>query len=161
MVKEGVLADNTILSNFALIEREDVLRKLFKNKFYTTGEVLKELRNGEDRGVLPKVDWQWVEVLKFETHQEEFLFRLFSDSLGRGESSCLGIASIRNLKMLTDDLDARKLAQRKGIPVSGTIGVLVAAVRSGIISPDEGNAMLSKMIDNGYYSPFENLDELL
>jgi predicted nucleic acid-binding protein len=63
--------------------------------------------------------------------------------------------------MLTDDLDARRLAQRKGIPVSGTIGVLVAAVRSGIISPDEGNAMLSKMIDNGYYSPFENLDELL
>jgi len=30
--------------------------------------------------------------------------------------------------MLTDDLDARKYAQRFGVPVSGTIGELVLAV---------------------------------
>jgi len=100
-------------------------------------------------------------VLKIETVQEKFLFQLFSASLGKGESSCLSIASTRNFKMLTDDLDARRLAQRKGIPVSATIGVLVAAVRTGILSSDEGNAMLSKMIDKGYFSPFERLDALL
>jgi hypothetical protein len=35
MVKDGILADNTILSNFILIEREDILNKIFKNKFFT------------------------------------------------------------------------------------------------------------------------------
>ena len=133
----------------------------FKNRIFTTEEVKEELQQGENRGVLPKGNWRWIKVLKIETPQEEFLFRLFSASLGKGESSCLSLATTRNLKMLTDDLDARRLAQRKGIPVSGTIGVLIAAVRGGIISFDEGNLMLSKMIDKGYFSPFDKLNELL
>ena len=161
MVNEWVLADNTILSNFVLIGREDILNKVFKNRFFTTEEVKEELEQGENRGVLPKGDRRWIKVLKIDTPREEFLFRLFSASLGKGESSCLSLATTRNLKMLTDDLDARRLAQRKGIPVSGTIGVLIAAVRRGIISLDEGNLMLSKMIDKGYFSPIETLDELL
>lgn len=161
MVREGVLADNTILSNFVLIGREGILNKVFKNRIFTTEEVKEELQQGENRGVLPKGNWRWIKVLKIETPQEEFLFRLFSASLGKGESSCLSLATTRNLKMLTDDLDARRLAQRKGIPVSGTIGVLIAAVRGGIISFDEGNLMLSKMIDKGYFSPFDKLNELL
>jgi len=73
----------------------------------------------------------------------------------------LSVAISRNFKILTDDLDARRLAQRRGIPVSGTIGVLVIAIQKGILSSDEGNAMLSKMIAKGYFSPFERLDELL
>ena len=65
------------------------------------------------------------------------------------------------MKVLTDDLDAKKLAQRRGIPVSGTIGVLVEAVRTGILSVDERNVMLSNMIAKGYFYPFERLNELL
>ncbi len=161
MVKEGVVADNTILSNFVLIGREDILNKVFQNNFFTTEEVLVELKRGEDRGVLPKGDWRWIKILRIESPQENYLFQLFSTSLGKGESSCLSVAISRNFKILTDDLDARRLAQRRGIPVSGTIGVLVIAIQKGILSSDEGNAMLSKMIAKGYFSPFERLDELL
>ena len=98
---------------------------------------------------------------KIEPSQEEFLFRLFSESLGKGESSCLSIAILRDLKVLTDDMDARKLAQRRGVPVSGTIGVLVEAVREKLLSIEEGNTMLSEMIEKGYFSPFETLNELI
>lgn len=161
MVKEGVIVDNTVLSNFALIGREDILSKVLKNNFFITEEVLEELKRGENRGILPRRDWRWIEILKIESSQEDFLFRLFTASLGKGESSCLSVAISRNFKVLTDDLDARKLAQRRGIPVSGTIGVLVEAVRTGILSLDEGNAILSKMTAKGYFSPFETLNELL
>jgi len=41
--KEVVLVDNTVLSNFALIEREDILDSLFKDRLFTTKEVLQEL----------------------------------------------------------------------------------------------------------------------
>ena len=92
--------------------------------------------------------------------EEDVIFRLFADLLGKGESSCLSIAISRELKVLTDDKDARKLAQRRGVPVSGTIGVLVEAVREGLLSIEKGNAMLSDMIEKGYFSPFETLDEL-
>ncbi|MCW7070572.1 MAG: DUF3368 domain-containing protein [Methanophagales archaeon] len=80
--------------------------------------------------------------------------------MGKGESSCLSIAISRDLKVLTDDRDARRLAQRRGVPVSGTIGVLVEAVREGLLSIEEANTMLSDMIEKGYFSPFETLDEL-
>ena len=161
MEKEAVVADNTVLSNFALIGREDILAKLFENAFFTTEEVLEELKRGEQRNVLPKRDWQWIRVLKIEVSQEEFLFRLFAEMLGKGESSCLSIAISRDLKVLTDDKDARKLAQRREVPVSGTIGVLVEAIREELLSIEEGNTMLSDMIEQGYFSPFETLDELI
>ena len=161
MEKEAVVADNTVLSNFALIGREDILAKLFENAFFTTEEVLEELKRGEQRNVLPKRDWQWIRVLKIEVSQEEFLFRLFAEMLGKGESSCLSIAISRDLKVLTDDKDARKLAQRREVPVSGTIGVLVEAVREELLSIEEGNTMLSDMIEQSYFSPFETLDELI
>mgnify|MGYP000035117842 FL=1 len=161
MEKEAVVADNTVLSNFALIGREDILATLFENTFFTTEEVLEELKRGEQRNVLPKRDWQWIRVLKIEVSQEEFLFRLFAEMLGKGESSCLSIAISRDLKVLTDDIDARKLAQRRGVPVSGTIGVLIEAVREGLLSIEEGNLMLSDMIEKGYFSPFETFDELI
>ena len=161
MEKEAVVADNTVLSNFALIKREDILAKLFENTLFTTEEVIDELKRGEQRNVLPKRDWQWIRVLKVESSQEEFLFRLLAESLGKGESSCLSIAISRDLKVLTDDRDARRLAQRRGVPVSGTIGVLVEAVREGLLSVEEANTMLSDMIEKGYFSPFETLDELI
>jgi predicted nucleic acid-binding protein len=159
--KEAVVADNTVLSNFALIGREDILAKLFKDMLFTAEEVLEELKRGEQRNVLPKRDWQWIKVLKIESSQKEFLFRLFAESLGKGESSCLSIAISRELKVLTDDKDARRLAQRRGVPISGTIGVLVEAVRDGYLSTEEGNTMLSDIIEKGYFSPFETLDGLI
>ncbi len=93
MEKEAVVADNTVLSNFALVGREDILAKLFKDTLFTTEEVLEELKRGKQRNVLSKRDWQWIRVLKIASSQGEFLFRLFSESLGKGESSCLSIAN--------------------------------------------------------------------
>ncbi|MFQ6120500.1 MAG: hypothetical protein ACE5KE_11545 [Methanosarcinales archaeon] len=137
------------------------MANLFKDSIFTTEEVLEELKRGEQKNVLPKRDWQWIRVLKIESSQEKFLFQFFSESLGKGESSCISIALSRDLKVLTDDKDARKLAQRRGVPVSGTIGVLVEAVREGLLSLEEGNTMLSDMIKNGYFSPYETLDDLI
>jgi len=159
--KGAVIVDNTVLSNFALIEREDILARVFKGTLFTTEEVLVELKRGEQSNVLPKRDWQWVRVLKIETPQEEFLFRLFTDSFGKGETSCLSIAISRDMKVLTDDKDARKLAQRRGVPVSGTIGVLVDAVREGLLSIEEANTLLLDMVEKGYFSPLETLDGLI
>ncbi len=55
MEKGSVIVDNTVLSNFALIEREDILAMLFKKTLFTTEEVLVELKRGEQSNVLPKM----------------------------------------------------------------------------------------------------------
>lgn len=88
-------------------------------------------------------------------------FKLINQCLGAGESSCLALAIYHNLRVLTDDLDARRYAQKRGLAVSGTIGVLVIAVKNEVISLRDGNRFLSELIEYGYYLPYVKLDELL
>lgn len=48
------IADTTVLTNFALIKGEEILRKVFKGSLFTTEAVLKELRQGEDKRLFQK-----------------------------------------------------------------------------------------------------------
>ena len=153
-----VLVDNTVLSNFVKVNRLDLIRKAF-DCVYVTEQVLEEFNRGVERGVLPNVNIDF-EVLKLRDEEIE-LYNALRVKLGKGESSCLAIAKHRNMKFLTDDSDARKMANVLGVPVSGTIGVLVRCVEKGIITKDEGNRILKEMIEKGFYSPISDLDEVL
>ncbi|MBI5192282.1 MAG: DUF3368 domain-containing protein [Nitrospirae bacterium] len=157
----NAIVDNTVLTNFALMKREDILMRVFDGLLYTTNEVLQEYENGEKRGVLPNIDWNWLRVLNIESDKERPVYERFAQRLGSGESACLSHAVIKHMKILTDDLETRSCAQRLGISVSGTIGVLILAVKKGIISLEAGNKLLLDMIQNGYYSPYNSLDKLL
>jgi len=56
-------------------------------------------------------------------------------SLGPGESEAISLALEAHADLLiVDDRPARRLAQALGIPIIGTLGVLFAAKRKGIIS---------------------------
>jgi len=138
-VKAKAIVDNTVLTNFALINREDILMEVFEGSLFISETVFSELRQGEERGVLPERDWSWLGVLRVESEKEQHTFELLRQKFGAGESSCLSLAINRNMSVLTDDFDARRYAQRIGIPVSGTIGVLVIAVKKNIILLEKGN----------------------
>jgi predicted nucleic acid-binding protein len=92
---------------------------------------------------------------------EKDSFLRLSSRFGRGEASCLAIALHRNAGILTDDLDARKFAQRGDIPVSGSIGILVKCVTNGNLSLAQGNDLLGRMIQKGFFSPVDCLDRFL
>jgi len=153
-----VLVDNTVLSNFAKVNKLDLLKKAFE-RVYITEQVLEEFRMGVKRGVLPNVSLDF-EVLKLREEEME-LYNSLRVKLGKGEASCLAIAKNRNMKFLTDDSDARKVANILGIPVSGTIGVLVRCIEKNIISKEEANQILKEMIAKGFYSPISDLDEIV
>ena len=155
------VVDNTVLSNFALIHGETLLHRIFSGELYTTEEVLHELHVGEQQDSVPARDWSWIQTIRLEREQEVATFMRLKQRFGIGESACLSVAIQHHLQILTDDLDVRKCAQRQGIPVSGTIGVLVLGVKQSILSLDEGNSLLVQMIQQGYYSPFSSLDGLL
>jgi predicted nucleic acid-binding protein len=155
------VVDNTVLSNFALIHSEMLLKRIFSGELYTTEEVLQELHVGEQKDSLPVRDWSWIQILRFEHEQEQATFTRLKQRFGLGESACLSVAIHHERHIITDDLDVRKYAQRCGIPVSGTIGILVLGVKRSMLSLDEGNRLLRQMIQAGYYSPFSSLDSLL
>jgi len=64
---------------------------------------------------------------------------------------------MRQARFFSDDLAARRLAQANGLPVSGTIGLLLALVRREIVTLVEGDGLLAVMIRQGYRAPAATL----
>lgn len=156
-----VVVDNTVLSNFALIDSLDMLQQVSNVELYTTQYVMDEFSRGVEIGRLPQSDLGWILLCYFETPKEERLFARINLYLGSGEASCLSVAISRGYKLLTDDWDAREWGLREGVSISGSVGVLADLVRSGSISIKEGNELLLRLIKKGYYSPVTQLDELI
>ena len=154
-----LIADTTVISNFFLIGKLDLLEGI--KDLCATKEVWDELEAANKKGILKisQTDLK-SEILRMNEDEIESFLRLCS-RFGRGEASCLAIALHRDAGIVTDDLDARRFAQRGNIPVSGSIGILVKCVTNGHLSLEQGNELLSRMIQKGFYSPVESLDRFL
>ena len=155
-----LIADTTVLSNFALVQRPELL-SMTGSEVITAAQVMEEIRRGVERGILPPCDWQWLPICILDTPEEVQLFENISRHLGQGKAACLALAAHRGFTFLTDDGDARRWSHRAEIPVSGTIGILVRLVQRGTLTLDEGNALLTEMRQKGFYAPVDRLDGLL
>lgn len=153
-----VIADTTVLSNFLLIDRLDILTGVVGN-ICITEMVMEEINVCVAKYILPAIDPDTFEIMDL-TEDDKLLFLRLNERFGKGEASCLAVCMSRGLRILTDDPDARRYAQRTGIPVSGTIGVLVCALGKETISRSEADDLLSEMIAKGFYSPIKKLEEL-
>jgi predicted nucleic acid-binding protein len=154
-----ILADTTVLNNFAQVGQPDLLRKVFTDLSAPT-EVCEELAEGERRGLVPICDWSWLIVIE-PTAVEQLHASKLERSVGAGEAACIAILAARSGLLLTDDGPARHLAAALGIEVSGTIGVLGKLLRREILSFEEGDALLQKMRARGYWSPVRSLSEVV
>ncbi len=73
----------------------------------------------------------------------------FHEGLGAGESETLHCAIERGCRVLLDDRLARRVALQLGLPVVGTLGVLIAAKRRGIVHRVRPN--LQRLRASGYF----------
>lgn len=163
--------NTTALSNFAATDRLDLLKKLYQGKAFTTIEVSHELQRGIHAGYLYlESAWQqigvvhptgWVRILIPETTEEYQLQAEFDNRLDQGEASCLALAITRRFIFVTDDLAARRLASEKNVLLTGTLGILIKGVREKFLSLAEANNLLESMIQQGYRSPGDCLDDFI
>lgn len=153
-----ILADTTVLNNFAQIKRPDLLRAAFGD-LSAPMEVRDELAAGERKGLVPICDWSWLNGIEPTDAERSHASELRSDA-GVGEAACIAILVARGGLLLTDDGPARHLAAAFGIELSGTIGALAKLVRRKILSLEEGDALLQGMIARGYRSPIRSLREI-
>lgn len=154
-----LLLDNTVLSNFALVGRIELLTNALGSQIATTPQVMDEFNDGVARGRVPETKLDWLEVINIEA-KEETVFQELLMRVNAGEAACLAVASQRNGRILTDDRDARKLAAQLKIPVSGTLGVLLRLVEIDTLTLFEANEILGQMVSKGYRSPVQKLEEL-
>lgn len=162
------ISNTTVISNFSLVDRLDLLESLF-TIVYITPEVQEEVIRGLQEGYnflkntlnQIKVRSGWLRLVNFETDSEQESYYQFCNKLHTGEASCLAIAKHRNWLLLTDDYAARKIAKINHIEISGTLGVLVSSVKRQIIEVGKADDLLAKMIRGNYRSPFANISEFI
>ena len=91
---------------------------------------------------------------------ESPLVRLFVSelNLGKGESEVIALATETGMRVIIDDLKARKVAETMELNVTGTIGVLVKAENLGLIESAYDKA--KELRDKGFYVSDELLDDI-
>lgn len=155
-----VLLDNTVLSNFSVIERPELVQIALAETAATVEEAYAELQTGIQRGKLTLCDWSWLQVFRL-SDAERALYQRLRQRLNAGEAACLALGAIRRYLVFTDDRDARKMAAEIQVPVSGTLGLLVRLIDQEHISLPDGDALLNRMIAARYRSPITSLAEIL
>lgn len=150
------LLDTTILSNFAHGQCPAWVRLALGNQAAIPPAVQAELQQGEALGLVPQVDWSWLERLVL-TPAEQKLADGYLAVLDQGEAECLAVAIARGGRFVSDDLAARRFAQVNGVVVSGTIGLLLCLVQDHHIPLSAADAVLDLMRQQGYRAPTRSL----
>ena len=116
-----IISDTSCFIILSKIEELDLLKKVY-GQIITTSDIVEEF--GEE---LP--EWIIIENVNDKSRQ-----RILELQIDRGESSAIALAlEIPNSTLILVDFKARKIAQQLGIPVTGTIGVIIKAKLNGII----------------------------
>lgn len=116
-----VIADTSCFILLKKIDELDLLMQIF-TQVLTTPEIVEEF--GEE---LP--DWILVQTVKDKKFQTALALQVDG-----GEASAIALgAETENALLVLDDLLARKLAERLNLAHTGTLGIIAAAKRNGII----------------------------
>ena len=153
-----IISDSSPLIALAKIGRFELLRDLFKEIHISkavhrevvvrgkekTGE--KEVRQGIKKG--------WIKVLEVREREPYALL------LGDGEGETIALAKERRARLvIMDDRKGYILAKALGITVIGTLGVILLAYKSGMISSMKNE--LDNLRENGFWFSNRLYQELI
>ncbi|MBP7690060.1 MAG: hypothetical protein KA765_19245, partial [Thermoflexales bacterium] len=109
--------DNTVLTNFALAQRTELVMQVWPSAC-TTAAVLAEYQAGAMIGRVPPGAWSALPIVALTEAEAAFEAGL-TPRLGAGERACLAVAHLRAGVLVSDDGEARLMAQRLAVPTTG------------------------------------------
>ena len=154
---ESAVINASPLIFFSRAEHLALLRD-FADRIIAPTAVADEIaaRGPNDISAIAIKDTSWIEVVPQIPVPEE----IACWGLGPGESSVLAFAvANRGMTAIIDDLGGRKCAAGLNIPVRGTLGIVLAAKRRGVIH--RARPILEDLIASGLYLHRRVLDEAL
>ena len=139
-----VSIDANVAADFAVVGLTDLLGKLFPGRLLASDFVVAELaRAGIVIGCAETVSLAGEEIGFFQSFRDQHR------NLGLGELGAIWVARLRRAIVLTNDKEARKLANQLHVEVSGTLGILKHAVATQSLSGPEAVQILSAMLEQG------------
>lgn len=162
-----VIFDNCVLSNFALSDSLQIIKKLYSGVSYITDFTAAENMRGIalGYGALEKIREAlregWIREVTLNSNKEKALFESLSVSIGSGEASSIAAAKARGFVFACDDKAARRETALLQVALTGTLGILARAVKENIISLKNADDVLNLMIKHGFYAPVISVSEIL
>jgi len=149
---DPTVLDTTALSNFAYVDRVDLLETL--PRVCTVPEVRAELRAGVAsyshlQHALDHLG-DGIPVVEIDESTAEVVRELES-RLDPEEAEAFAVAETCDGTLVTDDGPARTLARNADIPVTGSIGVLIRVVEDERIEASTADSWLKQWIDETDY----------
>ncbi len=162
----ALFADTVVLSNFSLAGRLDLLLTRYAKRLCATPQVVEELLAGMQAGhgaleeVVRQVRTSVIRTVAVPL-DDLVVYQDLRRTLGAGEASSIVVARPHGGIVATDDMAARHACARLALKVTGTIGILLAAVRDGGIPLPEAERALADMVEHGFYSPVRRLADVM
>jgi len=122
-MRDLAVVDTSCLIALNKIELLDILCKLYE-KIFLPHMVIQEFGG--------KPDLNCVEVIRAESPLRSLLTGELN--LGNGEAETIAYGYEKKVRIVIDDLKARKVAEKLGLKVTGTIGILYKAQKRGLIT---------------------------
>lgn len=161
--RNPTVPNTTVLSNFAQVDAVELLLTL--PRVVTVDAVQDELEEG--RETHPYLDVA-LEILDDElpvvsppvparSIEEEL-----RKTLDPGEAQALAVAEAADGTVVTDDGDARDVANHRDIRLTGSIGLLVRFINRGMLAEEVADDYLKRWIDEaGFRAPARDIDAFL
>jgi predicted nucleic acid-binding protein len=152
--------DTSVLINFCAIGRLGLLVRCVPPPRYLVVDVRDELRDVNSRRLVDRMIKRCELLLITATETERGRCDGAVAPLDAGERATLAAAAARGWSVAVDEKPGREAAARHvGTGrITGTVGILRAAVDTRLITPSTGDVLLTRMIRAGYYSPVATLD---
>ena len=133
-MREPAVVDSTCLIGLEKVGRLELLPKLF-----------------DPISAPPEVEGEWgrsAPWLRIEATSNPGVATALRLLVDDGEAAAIALASDLERRIVLDDRRARELAQRMGLKVIGTIGILLRAKRVGLLSWI--TPVLNELMENGF-----------
>lgn len=152
--------DTSVLINFCSIGRLGLLVRCVPSPRYLVVDVRDELEDVNSRRLVDRMIKRCELLLIAATETERTTCAASVAPLDPGERATLAAAAARGWSVAVDEKLGREAAARHvGTGrITGTVGILRAAVDARLITPRTGDVLLARMIRAGYYSPVATLD---
>lgn len=134
-MKEIIVSDSTCLIGLERVGKLNILPALFDSVMIPP-EVEREFGSNFD----------WLKVENLSNRQIVAILELVVDA---GEAEAIALASEKNCLLISDDKQARTAAKRLGVPVIGTVGILIRAKQNGIVT--EIKPILDNLESNDFF----------
>jgi len=160
-----VCVDTCVFVNFAIVGRVELMVQLYDLEFYVPDEVAGEVTLEAQRRKLNEMfSSGGLKKISLADITELDRFAHYSQRFGKGESACLAIAVCRGWIIATDERKDKRLRQEiaaAGIRIVNTPGLLLKAIKQGLLSVGEADEIKAELEKNRFKMDFRSFQEIL